>query len=154
MQLPAGAVSSTERWTRLSRFKVRTAVQNLSPPAWHLLFAPGTHFWVGQPWTVSWHQAARRSILQGWASLCWAVGLQGATGPLPSGLWEMGVLLLRGHGLWGWISFFHRCPCGRAVAGSSPPPCPHTILSITRRICELHRPGRQPPATRASLNWN
>lgn len=39
--------------------------------------------------------------MQGWASLCWAVGLQGAAGSLPSGLWEMGGLLLRGHGLWG-----------------------------------------------------
>ena len=138
MQLPAGAVSGRERWTLSSRFKVRTALEILSPPAWPLFFAPGTRFWVGQPWTVSWHQAVRRSVLQGWASLCWAVGLQGAAGSLPSGLWEVGALSLRGHGLWvGGISPSHPPSSWAGCNWSQPTPLsPRRPLHHQKEWCQ------------------
>lgn len=153
MQLPAGAVSGRERWTLLSRFKVRTALEILSPPAWPLFFAPGTRIW----WASHGQSAGTRQ----------RGGVSCRAGPRSAGRWGCRGLLdlyLRVCGKWvpscyedtacGWGESLPltRHPRGRAVTGPSPPPCPQAVLSITRRICELHHPGRQPPATRSSLN--
>lgn len=139
-----GAVSCRGRWTLLSGFKVRAALEILSPPTLPLLSAPVTHFWVGQPRTASGRQAARKSVRRGWAFLGRAVGLAGGLMTLQvlsskiftSGLWKSGVLWLRGYGL--QAGAFSIMALLGEISHSPPPwswadpngsPCPHTILS-------------------------